>query len=92
LVGNRDRVVSKDDLLASVGAGGSFRVDARHGLMLRRIIGDSGEQQRLIRTTIGKGVRFVGAVQSGKPRPSGCFDPPRLSISCCLFNLSNDPG
>jgi hypothetical protein len=30
---------------------------------VRRVIGDTGKDQRLIRTTIGKGVRFVGAVQ-----------------------------
>jgi len=65
LVGNRDRVVSKDDLLASVWGG---RIVSESTLATRinaarRIVGDSGEQQRLIRTTIGKGVRFVGAVQ-----------------------------
>ena len=62
LVRNRDRVVSRDDLLASVWGG---RIVSESTLATRinaarRIIGDTGEQQRLIRTIIGKGVRFVG--------------------------------
>jgi DNA-binding winged helix-turn-helix (wHTH) protein len=65
LVGNRDRVVSKDDLLASVW-GGRIVSESTLGSRInavRRVIGDTGKDQRLIRTTIGKGVRFVGAVQ-----------------------------
>jgi class 3 adenylate cyclase len=61
---NRDRVVSKDDLLAAVSNGRivsestlSTRINAA-----RNAIGDSGEEQRLIRTAHGKGIRFVGAV------------------------------
>jgi adenylate cyclase len=68
LVGNRDRVVSKDDLLASVWGGRivsestlASRINAA-----RRVVGDNGEQQRLIRTIIGKGVRFVGAVREAQ--------------------------
>src|SRR6266566_4140404 len=65
LVCNRDRVVSKDDLLASVW-GGRIVSESTLGSRInaaRRVIGDTGREQRLIRTTIGKGVRFVGAVQ-----------------------------
>ena len=61
---NRERVVSKDDLLAAVWNGRivsestlSTRINAA-----RSAIGDSGEEQRLIRTAHGKGFRFVGAV------------------------------
>jgi DNA-binding winged helix-turn-helix (wHTH) protein len=68
LIGNRDRVVSKDDLLASVWGGRivsestlASRINAA-----RRVVGDNGEQQRLIRTIIGKGVRFVGAVREAQ--------------------------
>jgi adenylate cyclase len=95
LVGNRDRVVGKDDLLASVWGGRivsestlASRINAA-----RRIIGDSGEQQRLIRTTIGKGVRFVGAVQERQTAAEPAISiPPRLSIIVLPFtNLSNDP-
>jgi pimeloyl-ACP methyl ester carboxylesterase/DNA-binding winged helix-turn-helix (wHTH) protein len=64
LVQNRDRVVSKDDLIASVWGGRivsdstlTSRINAA-----RKAVGDSGEQQRLIRTIARKGVRFVCAV------------------------------
>jgi adenylate cyclase len=62
---NRERVISKDDLLAAVWNGRivsestlSTRINAA-----RNAIGDSGEEQRLIRTAHGKGIRFVGVVR-----------------------------
>src|SRR5262249_39241390 len=64
LVQNRERVVSKDDLMASVWRGRlvsnstlTSRVNA-----VRKSIADSGEEQRLIRTIARKGFRFVGDV------------------------------
>ena len=95
LVRNRDRVVSKDDLLASVWGGRivsestlASRINAA-----RRVIGDTGEQQRLIRTIIGKGVRFVGKVVE-QDTDQTALPPivPRLSIVVLPFaNFSNDP-
>jgi TolB-like protein/cytochrome c-type biogenesis protein CcmH/NrfG len=67
LVENRDRVVSKDDLIASVWGG---RIVSESTLTTRinaarRAVGDSGEKQKLIRTIARKGLRFVGAVHIG---------------------------
>ena len=70
LVQNRDRVVSKDDLIAAVWGGRivsestlTSRINA-----VRKAVGDSGEEQRLIRTIARKGFRFVGEVtESAKP-------------------------
>ena len=64
LLQNRDRVVSKDDLFASVWGG---RVVSESTLTsrinaARKALGDSGEDQKLIRTIARKGVRFVGVV------------------------------
>ena len=70
LVQNRDRVVSKDDLFASVW-GGRIVADSTLASRInaaRKAVGDSGEEQRLIRTVARKGVRFVGDV---RPRPEG---------------------
>jgi pimeloyl-ACP methyl ester carboxylesterase/DNA-binding winged helix-turn-helix (wHTH) protein len=68
LVRNRDRVVSKDDLIAGVWDGRivsdstlASRINAA-----RRALDDNGDAQRLIRTVARKGVRFVGAVREGQ--------------------------
>jgi pimeloyl-ACP methyl ester carboxylesterase/DNA-binding winged helix-turn-helix (wHTH) protein len=67
LIRNRERVVSKDDLLAGVWGGRivsestlTSRINAA-----RRAVGDSGAEQTLIRTVARKGLRFVGAVHEG---------------------------
>jgi TolB-like protein len=74
LVQNHDRVVSKDDLIASVWSGRivsdstlTSRINAA-----RKAIGDNGKDQRLIRTMPRRGFRFVGAVhvQSDHSRPA----------------------
>src|ERR671910_392233 len=67
LLRNRDRVVSKDDLIAAVWHG---RVVSESTLTsrinaARRAVGDSGEEQRLIRTAARKGIRFVADVREG---------------------------
>jgi adenylate cyclase len=71
LVRHRDRVVSRDDLIASVWGGRivsesalSTRINA-----VRTAVGDRGAEQRLIKTLSRKGVRFVGAVQETEKSP-----------------------
>jgi len=66
LMENRDRVVSKDELIDKIWHGRSVsestltsRINAA-----RKAIGDSGANQALIRTIARKGFRFVGAVQT----------------------------
>jgi len=97
LIRNRDRVVSKDDLLTSVWGRRivSESTIASRINAARRIIGDSGEQQRLIRTIIGKGVRFVGKTRERQDTDQSAGPPrvPRLSMIVLPFaNFSNDPG
>jgi TolB-like protein/Tfp pilus assembly protein PilF len=67
LIRNRDRVVSKDDIIAAIWDG---RIVSESVLTTRlnaaRIaIGDSGAAQRLIKTLPRKGMRFVGNVREG---------------------------
>ena len=74
LIRNRSRVVSKDDLVASVWRGrvvSDSAIAARINAA-RRAVGDDGEQQRLIRTIARKGFRFVGEVleEDGVAKPS----------------------
>jgi TolB-like protein len=65
LIRNREHVVSKDDLIAAVWEG---RITSDAALttrlsVARSAIGDSGEEQRLIKTLPRKGLRFVGEVR-----------------------------
>lgn len=65
LVRNRDRVVSKDDLLETVWSGRvvSESTITSHINAVRKAIGDSGGEQRLVRTIARKGFRFVGDIR-----------------------------
>jgi TolB-like protein/Flp pilus assembly protein TadD len=107
LIRNRERVVSKDDLINAVW-NGRIVSDAALTTRLnaaRSAIGDTGEKQRLIRTLPRKGFRFVGVVQEaqtpvdepvGPAAPGGAMPTPpaapRLSIVVLPFaNLSGDP-
>jgi TolB-like protein len=64
LVANREHVVSRDGLLDAVWDGRivSESTLASHINAARKAIGDSGQEQRLIRTVARKGFRFVGDV------------------------------
>jgi TolB-like protein len=64
LVQRRDRIVSKDELIEAIWQGRiiseaalSSRISA-----VRRVLGDSGNDQRLIRTLNRRGFRFVGEI------------------------------
>ncbi len=87
LVRNRDRVVSKDDLIAGVWQGRivsdstlTSRVTAA-----RKALGDSGERQAMIRTVARKGLRFVSAVSeadgaASMPPPAGAASPGKPAL------------
>src|SRR5262245_23827985 len=99
LIGNRERVISKDDLIGAIWNG---RIVSESTLascinVARNAIGDSGEHQRLIKTLPRKGFRFVGEVREGSElttalrRPTLNL-PDRPSIAVLAFaNLSSDP-
>jgi DNA-binding winged helix-turn-helix (wHTH) protein len=72
LIRCRDRVVTRDDLLAAVWEGRivsestlSSRINAA-----RVALGDNGEDQRLIRTILRRGFRFVGDAQEVPSSPA----------------------
>jgi TolB-like protein len=107
LIRERNRVVSKDELIDAVCSG---RIVSEAAIttrlnVARSVLGDSGDEQRLIKTVRRKGFRFVGAVQeihrpaatSALPvgHPVATSAPPslpRLSIVVLPFsNLSGDP-
>jgi len=105
LLQNRDRVVSKGDILAAVWRGRivsdstlSSRIAA-----VRKAVGDNGVAQHLIRTVPRKGLRFVGAVREQQKtdtpttvlmdQPGVEFElPDKPSIAVLPFaNMSGDP-
>jgi TolB-like protein/tetratricopeptide (TPR) repeat protein len=65
LIENRERVVSKDDLMKSVWDGRTVSDSALTTRInaARAAIGDSGEEQRLIKTLPRKGFRFIAPVR-----------------------------
>jgi TolB-like protein len=65
LVKNRERVVSKDDLMETVWKGRIVSESTLTGYInaVRKAVGDSGEHQTLVRTIARKGFRFVGEVR-----------------------------
>jgi TolB-like protein len=98
LVDHRERVVSKDDLINTVWHG---RIVSESALATcinaaRAAVGDSGEEQRLIKTFPRKGLRFIGAVLEGPPgQPAPlavCLAlPDRPSIAVLAFqNMSSE--
>jgi TolB-like protein len=103
LIQHREHVVSKDDVLDSVWSGRTVSESTltSHINAARRAVGDSGEQQRLIRTIARKGFRFVGEVREiqlpdgSSPRetePETPALPDKPSIAALAFqNLSGDP-
>jgi DNA-binding winged helix-turn-helix (wHTH) protein len=104
LVRNRERVLTKDNLVASIWNGRIVSESAFSTCVsaARSAIGDTGEEQRLIRTLPRKGMRFVGVVREvqrpqeadatrEQPKPVLSL-PDRPSIAVLPFtNLSGDP-
>jgi TolB-like protein len=98
LIRTRDRVVSRDDILAEVWSGRivSEATLASRISAARSAIGDSGETQRLIRTIPRKGIRFVGEVreQAATVRTpvaaAPAFDGPAIAV-LPFTNIGGDP-
>lgn len=106
LVEQRDRVVSKDDLVAQVWGNRPISDSALNSRInaVRKALQDDGKTQRLIRTVPRKGFRFVGdcaemspimraAPAAPAPAPAPAIvAPDRPAIAVLAFNnMSDDP-
>jgi TolB-like protein/Tfp pilus assembly protein PilF len=102
LIRNRERVVSKDDIISAVW-NGRIVSDAALTTRLnaaRTAVGDTGERQQVIRTLPRKGFRFVGRVIEDQGRSVAAahdnketspVPAPRLSIVVLPFaNIGGD--
>jgi TolB-like protein len=89
LVEQRERVVSKDDLVTAIWQGRAVsdstltsRINA-----VRKAVGDSGEDQKLIRTVARRGLRFVADVRA---QPAG-EQPPDAAAVTVPHELQESP-
>lgn len=73
LLDNRERVVSKEELLERLWPGQSVSESAltRAVRDARRALGDTGTKERWIQTVHGRGYRFAGLVSGDTARPGG---------------------
>lgn len=101
LICNRDRVVTKQDILDAIWNGRAISNSALSTRLnaARIAIGDSGDKQSLIRTLSRKGFRFIGEVNEQRGSPAhdaaatvACLPSDKPSIAVLPFdNLSGDP-
>lgn len=101
LVENRDRLVSKDEIIEKVWDG-RIVSDAAVSSRIksaRQALGDDGKAQRFIKTMHGRGLRFVADVKTtlATKLPSdtaalGTEAAPRPSIAVLPFRLIGDAG
>jgi TolB-like protein len=105
LLENRDRMVSKDEIFTHVWNGRIVSESALSSQIkaVRKVIGDDGKAQALVRTVHGKGFRFVGDVEIADEAPARPLitpgidplepiTPDKPSIAVMPFdNLSGDP-
>ncbi len=104
LVENRDRLVTRDEIVERVWDGRAISESALDTRVksARRAIGDDGKAQRLIKTLHGRGFRFVGdATESSRVESSGSAvdarplahaDVSRPSIAVLPLRVVGDAG
>lgn len=92
LAENGDRVVSKDEIVATVWNGRAVSDSAIASRInaVRRAVGDDGRSQAIIKTIPMKGFRFVADMRAGKGKTVKTEN--RTPIAILPFrNLSSDP-
>ena len=107
LVANRDRLVTKDEMIEHIWLGRIVSESAISSRLksARKALGDNGEDQRLIRTIHGRGYRFVGdvertdrgpppaqVVQHTEVRAGAVSSCSRPSIAVLPFTVLGDAG
>ncbi len=88
LIENRDRVISKDELIASIWNGRIVSDATLNSRMnsLRRVVGDTGKAQQVIRTYPRRGFRFVAVLEHEEPNepvssePQAVWERPSIAV------------
>jgi len=97
LIEHRNRIVTKDQLVAAIWEGRAITDSALTTRLnvVRSVVGDSGQEQRLIKTLPRKGFRFVGDVQEEHTpawrREEVSSELPSIAV-LPFVNLSGDPA
>lgn len=94
LVRNRDRVVSKDELLSVVWKGRLVSESALTTCInaARTVLGDSGESQRLLRTSPRRGIRFVGDVKERSEEGAHGIQSPAVATGAASLSSLGMPS
>ena len=94
---NRTRIVTKDQVVAAIWEGRAISDSALTTRLnvVRRVVGDSGQEQRLIKTFPRKGFRFVGDVREERApawhRDGVSSELPSIAV-LPFVNLSGNPA
>jgi TolB-like protein len=90
LIHHRDRVVNKDDLITAIWNGRIVSESALTSRInsARAALGDSGKEQRLIKTLRSKGFRFVGVVTQMEHAALPLPEKPSIAV-LAFDNMSN---
>ena len=103
LVANRERMVSREELIEKVWEGRVVSDAAISSRIkkARKALGDDGRSQRLIQTVHGQGFRFVGSLSADadasedigadQPRPATSAESCPRIVVLPFLNLSGDP-
>lgn len=91
LIEERGRVVTRDDLIASVW-GGRIVSDAALSTgirSVRKVVGDDGARQSVIKTFHGRGFRFVADLTMPEPAPTVPVEPGLRKPSIAVLPFAN---
>ena len=101
LIANRDRLVTRDEIISSVWKGRIVSESAISSRVksARHAVGDNGDAQRVVRTIHGRGFRFVATVDeipSSVPavpaEDEPLIEPARPSIAVLPLSMIGDAG
>ena len=94
LVENRERLVSKDEIIEKVWDGRivSDAAVASRVKSARQALGDDGKSQRFIKTIHGQGYRFVAQARASRSAPRRRLRKPRTQAIPALAEHGPAPG
>lgn len=94
LINHRDNVVSRDELFAQVWAGRevSDTTLSNHIKSARKLFGDNGELQKVIKTIRGRGYQFIAAIEeSNEPSMSARVKPTNSVATISPASIEKPP-